>query len=147
MVQVEPWGLDVWQGWVRADVEGDWTFRVEAWSDPWATWLHNAQAKLPIAQDVPLVCLEVQRVLERGEALMDAIHFKNKSLTSKIMVFGFDGFQRANIRRIDVLGVQFIVLAGVFLHQRGQIQRRPIREPDLDGLPHVVLPVTPVDAG
>src|SRR5664280_180228 len=68
MVQVEPWGLDVWQAWVRPDVEGDWTFRVEAWSDPWATWLHNAQAKLPIAQDVALVCLEVQRVLGRGEA-------------------------------------------------------------------------------
>src|SRR5664280_2943144 len=63
MVQVEPWGLDVWQAWVRADSEGDWTFRVEAWSDPWATWLHNAKAKLPIAQDVPLVCLEVSRVL------------------------------------------------------------------------------------
>jgi len=48
MVQIEPWGLDVWEAWVRAEVEGDWTFRVEAWSDPWATWLHNAQAKLPI---------------------------------------------------------------------------------------------------
>ena len=69
MVQIEPMGLDIWQGWVRAETEGDWTFRVEAWSDPWATWLHNAQAKLPIAQDVELVCLEVQRVLGRGEAV------------------------------------------------------------------------------
>jgi starch synthase (maltosyl-transferring) len=68
MTQVEPWGLDIWEAWVRPDAEGDWTFRVEAWSDPWATWLHNAEAKLPIAQDVPLVCLEVQRVLGRGEA-------------------------------------------------------------------------------
>src|SRR5450759_3130862 len=68
MVQIDPWGLDIWQAWVRADAEGDWTFRVEAWSDPWATWLHNAKAKLPIAQDVALVCLEVQRVLGRGEA-------------------------------------------------------------------------------
>jgi starch synthase (maltosyl-transferring) len=68
MVQIEPFGLDIWQAWVRPDVEGDWTFRVEGWSDPWATWLHNAKTKLPIAQDVPLVCLEVSRVLGRGEA-------------------------------------------------------------------------------
>ena len=68
MAQVEPWGLDIWEAWVRPDTEGDWTFRVEAWSDPWGTWLHNAQAKLPVGQDVPLVCLEVQRVLGRGEA-------------------------------------------------------------------------------
>ncbi len=68
MRQVEPWGLDIWEAWVRPDAEGDWTFRVEAWSDPWGTWLHNAEAKLPVGQDVALVCLEVQRVLGRGEA-------------------------------------------------------------------------------
>ena len=68
MIQIEPTGLDIWQGWVRPDSEGDWTFRVEAWSDPWATWTHHAEAKLPIAQDVPLVCLEGQEVLTRGAA-------------------------------------------------------------------------------
>ncbi len=66
MTQIEPTGLDIWQGWVRPDSEGDWTFRVEGWSDPWATWVHHAEAKLPIAQDVPLVCLEGQDVLRRG---------------------------------------------------------------------------------
>lgn len=67
MFQIEPMGLDIWQSWVRADQAGDWTFRVEAWSDPWATWYHNAQAKLPLSQDIGLVCLEVAQVLGRGE--------------------------------------------------------------------------------
>ncbi len=66
MTQIEPLGLDIWQAWVRPDSAGDWTFRVEAWSDPWGTWHHIAEAKLPLAQDVPLVCQEGRQVLERG---------------------------------------------------------------------------------
>ena len=69
MTQIEPIGLDIWQAWVRADRQGAWTFRVEAWSDPWQTWLHTAQAKLPLGQDVELVCLEGRQVLERGADL------------------------------------------------------------------------------
>ena len=37
MTQVEPQGLDIWQAHVRMATEGDWTFRVEGWSDPWGT--------------------------------------------------------------------------------------------------------------
>ena len=38
------------------DREGAWTFRVEGWSDPWETWVHNAEIKIPAGIDVPLVC-------------------------------------------------------------------------------------------
>lgn len=69
MTQVEPMGLDIWQAWVRPDAAGSWTFRVEAWSDPWGTWCHVAEAKLPLAQDVELVCLEGHQVLQRGADL------------------------------------------------------------------------------
>ncbi len=66
MTQIEPKGLDIWQVWVRLEVEGPWTFRVEGWSDPWGTWLHHAEAKLPAGVDVELVCLEGREVLTRG---------------------------------------------------------------------------------
>ncbi|WP_328701822.1 alpha-1,4-glucan--maltose-1-phosphate maltosyltransferase [Aestuariimicrobium ganziense] len=69
MAQVEPLGLDIFEVWVRPDVEGDWTFRVEGWSDPWHTWLHHAEAKLPLEMDVPLLCLEAQQLFERASAI------------------------------------------------------------------------------
>ena len=72
MTPVEPKGLDPWEAWVRPDAEGAWTFRVEGWSDPWGTWLHNAEAKLPAGVDVELVCMEGRHLFERTAALADA---------------------------------------------------------------------------
>ncbi|WP_416046548.1 maltotransferase domain-containing protein [Propioniciclava soli] len=65
MKPVAPRGLDPWEAWVRFDTEGPWTFRVEGWSDPWGTWLHNAETKLPAGVDVELVCLEGRDLMER----------------------------------------------------------------------------------
>ena len=72
MHPVEPAGLDPWEAWVRPDAEGAWTFRVEGWSDPWATWLHNAEAKLPAGVDIDLVCLEGRDLLERTASAAEA---------------------------------------------------------------------------
>lgn len=58
MVQIEPMGLDIWEAAVRPDSAGQWTFRVEGWSDPWGTWVHHATAKLPAGVDIELVCAE-----------------------------------------------------------------------------------------
>ncbi|MDO5500374.1 MAG: DUF3416 domain-containing protein, partial [Propionibacteriaceae bacterium] len=58
MVPCEPAGFDRWEAWVRPGHEGAWTFRVEAWDDPWGTWSHHAEIKLPAAMDVELVCGE-----------------------------------------------------------------------------------------
>ncbi|WP_420175314.1 alpha-1,4-glucan--maltose-1-phosphate maltosyltransferase [Luteococcus sp. OSA5] len=66
MLQQEPRGLDIWEGWAQADEEGDWTFRVEGWSDVWETTHHNAVAKLQAEMDVELVCLELQDVINRA---------------------------------------------------------------------------------
>ncbi|HSN43261.1 MAG TPA: alpha-1,4-glucan--maltose-1-phosphate maltosyltransferase [Propionibacteriaceae bacterium] len=66
MQQIEPLGLDIWEGRIRPDAEGDWTFRIEGWSDPWATWHHHAEAKLPVAVDTELVCMEGNEVLRRA---------------------------------------------------------------------------------
>ena len=71
MTPLEPRGLDPWEAWVRPDAEGAWTFRVEGWSDPWHTWLHNAEAKLPAGVDVDLVCLEGKALLEQTADLAE----------------------------------------------------------------------------
>ncbi|MCL2090803.1 MAG: alpha-1,4-glucan--maltose-1-phosphate maltosyltransferase [Micrococcales bacterium] len=59
-------GLDRYEGWVAADATGDWTFRVESWSDPWATWRHDAGIKIPAALDAELMCVEGGALLERA---------------------------------------------------------------------------------
>src|SRR6185503_14089321 len=33
--------------WVTPDVEGAWTFEIQAWSDPLSTWEHDAGIKIP----------------------------------------------------------------------------------------------------
>jgi starch synthase (maltosyl-transferring) len=65
MTPLEPRGLDPWEAWIRPDSPGEWKFRVEGWSDPWATWQHNAEVKLPAGIDAALVCLEGRDLLER----------------------------------------------------------------------------------
>src|SRR3954467_2407040 len=59
-------GTDDWQTQALVDTEGEWTFRVEAWSDPIATWRHDAEIKIPLEQDVDLVCEEGARLHERA---------------------------------------------------------------------------------
>jgi starch synthase (maltosyl-transferring) len=58
MHRTTPAGFDWWTASVRLDIEGAWTFRVEGWSDPWETWVHTAEIKIPAGIDVELVCTE-----------------------------------------------------------------------------------------
>ena len=71
MTPLEPRGLDPWEAWVRFEVEGAHTFRVEGWSDPWGTWLPNAEAKLPAGVDIELVCMEGRDLFERTARAAD----------------------------------------------------------------------------
>ena len=59
-------GTDLWQAPVLLDAEGTWTFRVRAWSDQWASWLHTAAVKLAAGQDEELT-------LETGAVLLDHV--------------------------------------------------------------------------
>src|SRR3954454_22548208 len=59
-------GTDRWESEALVDAEGDWTFRVEAWGDPIGTWRHDAEIKIPLDQDVDLVCEEGARLHERA---------------------------------------------------------------------------------
>ncbi len=51
--------------WVTPDTEGAWTFEVQAWSDPLATWAHDAGIKIPAGVDVELMFTEARLLLER----------------------------------------------------------------------------------
>jgi len=59
-------GTDRWSAEVTPTSEGRWSFAVEAWSDPYATWHHNAEIKITAGIDVELMLEEGARVLQRA---------------------------------------------------------------------------------
>ncbi|MEV7287673.1 maltotransferase domain-containing protein, partial [Streptomyces sp. NPDC093252] len=59
-------GTDRWGARVTPDAVGRWTFTVEAWSDPIATWRHHAGIKIPAGMDTALVLEEGARLHERA---------------------------------------------------------------------------------
>ncbi len=64
MVDVAP-GLDRFRATLHPDVEGPWSLRVEAWSDPYGTWAHDATIKIEAGVDVDLMLAEGVRLFER----------------------------------------------------------------------------------
>ena len=65
MTLVNP-GLDAWVAQACADHEGMWSFRVEGWSDPYATWDHDASIKVEAGVDVEVMLEEGARLLARA---------------------------------------------------------------------------------
>ncbi|WP_158708394.1 maltotransferase domain-containing protein, partial [Streptomyces sp. NRRL S-455] len=61
-------GTDRWGAEVTAGEPGPWTFTVEAWGDPVATWRHHAEIKIPAGLDTDLVLEEGARLYERAAA-------------------------------------------------------------------------------
>ncbi|RNI20935.1 alpha-1,4-glucan--maltose-1-phosphate maltosyltransferase [Flexivirga caeni] len=59
-------GLDTWVGTISADRPGMWSYRVEGWSDPYATWLHDAVIKVAADVDTEVMLEEGARLLERA---------------------------------------------------------------------------------
>jgi starch synthase (maltosyl-transferring) len=66
MTPLDP-GRDTWHATVVADQPGMWTFRVDGWSDPWATWRHTVHAKLDAGQGAA----DLANDLETGARLLD----------------------------------------------------------------------------
>jgi len=67
MVDVAP-GLDRFRATLHPDAPGDWALRVEAWSDPYGTWAHDATVKIEAGVDVDLMLAEGVRLFERVRA-------------------------------------------------------------------------------
>ncbi|MFE2430922.1 alpha-1,4-glucan--maltose-1-phosphate maltosyltransferase [Streptomyces sp. NPDC059373] len=59
-------GTDRWGAEVTPTSEGRWTYTVEAWSDPIATWRHTAGIKIPAGIDTDLVLAEGAELFERA---------------------------------------------------------------------------------
>ncbi|MGA5871418.1 alpha-1,4-glucan--maltose-1-phosphate maltosyltransferase [Streptomyces cinereoruber] len=59
-------GTDRWGAEVTPDAEGSWTYAVEAWSDPIATWRHTAKIKIPAGIDSEPVLAEGAELHERA---------------------------------------------------------------------------------
>ncbi len=57
---------DRYEACVTPDTQGGWNYRIEAWSDPYATWRHAAEIKIAAEIDVELMLLEGALVLERA---------------------------------------------------------------------------------
>ncbi len=60
-------GTDRWHATVVPDREGRWTFVVEAWGDPLATWRHAIEAKTEVGQGAP----ELANDLAIGASLIE----------------------------------------------------------------------------
>ncbi|MFG2512133.1 maltotransferase domain-containing protein, partial [Streptomyces sp. NPDC048584] len=61
-------GSDRWGAEVVADGPGPWTYRVEAWGDPVATWRRTARIKVPAGIDTGLVLEEGADLYRRAAA-------------------------------------------------------------------------------
>ncbi|MEV0093253.1 alpha-1,4-glucan--maltose-1-phosphate maltosyltransferase [Streptomyces sp. NPDC050738] len=61
-------GTDRWGAEVTPTAEGMWTYAVEGWGDPVATWLHTAHIKIPAGIDTALVLAEGAELYERAAA-------------------------------------------------------------------------------
>ena len=60
--------VDRWRADVTPDSMGLWSFEIESWGDPIATWRHNAEIKIPAGIDVELMFTEGALLLERAAA-------------------------------------------------------------------------------
>ncbi|RKS10655.1 alpha-1,4-glucan:maltose-1-phosphate maltosyltransferase [Nocardiopsis sp. Huas11] len=59
-------GTDRYEAEVSLPSEGTWSFAVESWTDPFATWRRTARIKLPLDQDTDLVLEEGALLLARA---------------------------------------------------------------------------------
>ena len=65
MVDIAP-GMDRYEARLVPDEPGAWGLRVEGWSDPYATWSHNATIKVEAGIDVDLMLAEGSAFLTRA---------------------------------------------------------------------------------
>lgn len=65
MVDISP-GNDLFEGHLIPDRIGNWSFRVEGWSDPYRTWRQAAETKIAAQQDEELMLKEGSLLLERA---------------------------------------------------------------------------------
>jgi starch synthase (maltosyl-transferring) len=87
MTKGEP-GTDRWHATVIADQPGMWSFAVEAWSDPMATWHHAVTAKLEAGQGAEDLANDLEdgaRLFERLARLLPKTERSRASAAAKAL--------------------------------------------------------------
>ncbi|MFW6092128.1 MAG: maltotransferase domain-containing protein [Actinomycetota bacterium] len=78
--RMRPIAEDRWAAELTPDAPGDWTFSIEGWGDPVATWRHNAEIKVESGIDVDLVFAEGAQLLDRAAAALPRARTGEKRL-------------------------------------------------------------------
>ncbi|GAA4660512.1 alpha-1,4-glucan--maltose-1-phosphate maltosyltransferase [Arthrobacter cryoconiti] len=127
-------GSDAWGGVLTPSTVGAWSFTVEGWSDPYATWAHNAQVKINAGVDVDVMLAEGSQLLDKAAKSapqqVDAKIFKH---AAKALA---DTFANVNDR----------LAAGTGALVRGAVARFPLRD-FVTSSPHYPLQVERDAAG
>ncbi|WP_405474996.1 alpha-1,4-glucan--maltose-1-phosphate maltosyltransferase [Streptomyces sp. NBC_00009] len=84
-------GLDRWESSVVADRVGMWSYHVQAWADPWTTWLRGVQAKVADGQ----CAAQLQADLEVGARLLERLAAESRMPQAPLLAAG-------RLRRTDL---------------------------------------------
>jgi starch synthase (maltosyl-transferring) len=114
---------------VVADEPGLWTFRVDAWSDPWATWRHAVTVKLDAGQGPD----EMANDLEIGARLLQRVGRRPAERAHRDLLFG-----AANALRDTSLPLHARVAPALFPAVQKIMVERPVRELITRGQPRQV---------
>ncbi|MFC4951206.1 alpha-1,4-glucan--maltose-1-phosphate maltosyltransferase [Pseudonocardia sp. GCM10023141] len=114
---------------VVADEPGLWSFRVDAWSDPWATWRHNVTVKIDAGQDAA----EVANDLEAGARLLQRVGRRPAERAHRDLLFG-----AANALRDTAMPLRSRVAPALFPAVEAIMSERPVRELITRGRPQQV---------
>jgi starch synthase (maltosyl-transferring) len=120
-VRMEPTGIgtDTFAATVVADEPGMWTFRVDAWSDPWSTWRHAVTKKLDAGQSPD----ELANDLEVGARLLQRVGRRPAERPHRDLLFG-----AANALRDTALPLHARVAPALFPAVQTIMTERPVRE-------------------
>jgi starch synthase (maltosyl-transferring) len=122
-------GTDRFEAIVVADEPGLWTFRVDAWSDPWSTWRHAVTVKVKAGQSAA----ELANDLEIGARLLQRVGRRPGERPHRDLLFG-----AANALRDTALPLHARVAPALFPAVQTIMTQRPVRELITRGRPQQV---------
>ncbi|MDO5672245.1 MAG: DUF3416 domain-containing protein [Actinomycetaceae bacterium] len=118
-------GLDRYEAWLCPKERGRHAFRIDTWSNPYATWVHDATIKIRNGVDVELMLEEGARILDRA---VKGEGFLNPSQTPPDKADAAHLMQAAQLLRDKTSQVQVRLSAGVHSRIRSIMRRHPLRD-------------------
>ncbi|WP_285725437.1 alpha-1,4-glucan--maltose-1-phosphate maltosyltransferase [Psychromicrobium xiongbiense] len=108
---------DRWTGRLRTRGVGKAAFRVEAYTDAYATWAHNAEVKIAAGVDVEVMLTEGARLLSRA-----ALEKDRSAADQRTLAAAAEGLANGADQPMNRLG------AGLSVEVRAAIGRLPLKE-------------------